>query len=180
MTIYEDKFCRISFENGTLKAESKALGATMESSLARFFTQNNTVVLDGVRYNVKIDSNDYAMARYFRFTCDVDSMPDWLLSVQYNYILKVENLSVLDRNIYNTVSETGRHKYMILIEDAENIDFLLDEGFFWVDYYPTENESYGYFRQYRNDEGYEIWITWAEYGRLKCGLPVEVEGTVIS
>ena len=175
MTIYEDKFARIAFEDSHLIAESKALGGTMESNLTRFFTQHDTVILDGVRYTIKIDSNDMGSERYFRFTCDVDSMPDWLLIVQYGYILKVENLSLLDRNMYNTVSAIGDHKYLILIDDTDNLQFLLDEGFFWVDFDPIEEECYGYYRRYQDAEGYEAWITYGEYGRIKCGLPVVVE-----
>jgi hypothetical protein len=176
MTLYEDKFCRIAFEDSCLIAESKASSYTMESNLVGFFTRNNTFTLDGMEYRVRIDNNDMGSERYFRFCCKEDNKYDWLLIVRCGYILKVENIGeLLDRNIWNAVNAIGDNKYLILIEDTDKLDFLLDDGFWWNDFERVDEDCYGYARQYASYDDFEVWITYAEYGRIKCGLPVVVE-----
>ena len=176
MTLYEDKFARIAFEDSHLIAESKALGGTMESNLVRFFTKHNTFTLDGMEYKVQIANNDMGSERYFRFGCKEGNEYDWLLVVRYGYVLKVEHIGeILDRSIWNTVDAIGDNKYLILIEDTDNVDFLLDEGFSWNDFEKVDEICYGYARQYASYDDFEVWITYGEYGRIKCGLPVVVE-----
>ena len=176
MTIYEDKFCCIAFEEGKLVAEGKALGCNIESDLVRFFTQHSTFTLEELPYTVRIDKNDMGSETYFRFCCKEDNKYDWLLTVRYGYRLKVENIGkILDRSIWNTVEAIGDNKFLILIEDTDKLDFLLDEGFYWNDFERVDEDCYGYARQYASYDDFEVWITYAEYGRIKCGLPVVVE-----
>lgn len=176
MTLYEDKFARIAFEDSRLTAESKAMSVTMEDNLVRFFTKHNTFTLDGMAYKVRIDNNDMGSERYFRFCCEEDNKYDWLLIVRYGYKLKVEHIGeMLDHSIWNTVEAIGDNKFLILIEDTNKLDFLLDEGFYWNDFERVDEDCYGYARQYASYDDFEVWITYGEYGRIKCGLPVVVE-----
>lgn len=176
MTIFEDSFARIAFEEGRLIAEKKALSGVMESNLVRFFSKNSTFVLDEMEYKVKIDKNDMGSETYFRFCCKEDNKYDWLLTVTYGYILKVEHIGeIFDRNIWNTVEAIEDNKYLILIEDVDKLDFLLDEGFYWNDFNRVDEDCYGYARQYASYDDFELWITYGEYGRIKCGLPTIIE-----
>ena len=83
--------------------------------------------------------------------------------------------------------ETNRFYALAVRADRRNMEYMEEFGnsHQWFQDDPddgtpyNEDEDMGYYRKYADANGCQVWITYAEYGRSKAGLPVVLEGVLV-